>query len=240
MIFSVPHINLQTGVFINSAERAPASIDELGSRLIGTTRDSLSDAFARQRGFSRLKYFGTLSDSLVALDRGEVDVVMASQVITAYYVRQNGYRRIQMTEFAVPGLSYELHMAVSPREPALLYSLNRGLARIRANGTYDRIYERWIGQLEPRRLRLRDVQPYLAVLGAILVAVAAALAGQRHLLARLAKQTDRLRASEQRLSLVLEGSEDAFWDWDLHTGRSERSERWAAMLGYTLAEIEPT
>ena len=49
-----------------------------------------------------------------------------------------------------------------------------------------------------------------------------------------------LRLSEEQLTLVLEGSEDGFWDWDLRTGRIERSKRWAAMLGYTPAEIEPT
>jgi PAS domain S-box-containing protein len=47
---------------------------------------------------------------------------------------------------------------------------------------------------------------------------------------------DALRASEQRLSLVLEGASDAFWDWDLASGRLVHSARWAAMLGRPAAE----
>src|SRR5205085_1312622 len=31
-----------------------------------------------------------------------------------------------------------------------------------------------------------------------------------------------------------------FWDWDMRANRMERSETWASMLGYTLAEIPPT
>jgi PAS domain S-box-containing protein len=53
------------------------------------------------------------------------------------------------------------------------------------------------------------------------------------------KAVDALRASEHRLSLVLEGSNDGIWDWDLTTGQVQFSRQWAEMLGYRLDEIEP-
>ena len=48
-----------------------------------------------------------------------------------------------------------------------------------------------------------------------------------------------LRESEERLKLVLEGSNDGFWDWNVTTGVVQFSRRWAEMLGYRLEEIEP-
>ena len=48
-----------------------------------------------------------------------------------------------------------------------------------------------------------------------------------------------LRESEERLKLVLEGSNDGFWDWTVTTGAVQFSLRWAEMLGYRLDEIEP-
>jgi PAS domain S-box-containing protein len=48
-----------------------------------------------------------------------------------------------------------------------------------------------------------------------------------------------LRQSEERLKLVLEGSNDGFWDWTVTTGVVQFSRRWAEMLGYRLEEIEP-
>jgi PAS domain S-box-containing protein len=44
----------------------------------------------------------------------------------------------------------------------------------------------------------------------------------------------------ERLALVLAGSQQGFWDWDIRTGEVRRNERWAEILGYTLEEIEPT
>lgn len=47
-----------------------------------------------------------------------------------------------------------------------------------------------------------------------------------------------LQESEERLKLVLEGSQNSFWDCHMDTGTCERSEQLAIMLGYDPAEIE--
>lgn len=48
-----------------------------------------------------------------------------------------------------------------------------------------------------------------------------------------------LRESEARLQRVLDGANDGFWEWNVATGETVFSGRWAEMLGYDLAEIEP-
>ncbi|MDD2337586.1 MAG: PAS domain-containing protein [Geobacteraceae bacterium] len=46
-----------------------------------------------------------------------------------------------------------------------------------------------------------------------------------------------LRESEEQLNLVLEGSNDGFWDWSLVNREVRLSHRWAGILGYTLPEV---
>lgn len=45
------------------------------------------------------------------------------------------------------------------------------------------------------------------------------------------EQLNTIRESEERLALVLEGTNDGWWDWDLSRGVCSYSARWAAMLG---------
>ena len=58
--------------------------------------------------------------------------------------------------------------------------------------------------------------------------------------------TDRIRSeealheSEERLQLVMEGSQLGYWDWNIETGEVCRNTYWAEMIGYTLAKIEYT
>jgi PAS domain S-box-containing protein len=48
-----------------------------------------------------------------------------------------------------------------------------------------------------------------------------------------------LRESEERLQLALSGADLGTWYWDIPTGAVALNQRWAEMLGYTLAEIDP-
>jgi PAS domain S-box-containing protein len=48
-----------------------------------------------------------------------------------------------------------------------------------------------------------------------------------------------LRETKERLSHVIDGSNDGFWDWNVQSGHVAFSRRWASMFGYDLAELEP-
>lgn len=47
-----------------------------------------------------------------------------------------------------------------------------------------------------------------------------------------------LQAREKQLNLVLEGSNEGVWNWDLVTGAVQVSARWAELLEYRLEELE--
>ena len=52
-------------------------------------------------------------------------------------------------------------------------------------------------------------------------------------------QMKRIRLSEERLALALEGSNAGLWDWNLDTDEAYFSLPWKAMLGYGPHEIKP-
>lgn len=54
----------------------------------------------------------------------------------------------------------------------------------------------------------------------------------------LKRAQQRLEESEERLRLVLRGSTDAPWDWDLTADKIYYSDRWWEMIGYLPGELE--
>ena len=54
------------------------------------------------------------------------------------------------------------------------------------------------------------------------------------------RKADLLRDNERRLRAVIEGTRIGTWEWNIPTGGMTFNERWAAIVGYRLADLEPT
>jgi PAS domain S-box-containing protein len=56
----------------------------------------------------------------------------------------------------------------------------------------------------------------------------------------LSAERDKLRASEERYALAVQGANDGIWDWDLAREDIYFSPKWMAQLGYVEGELAPT
>ncbi len=55
----------------------------------------------------------------------------------------------------------------------------------------------------------------------------------------LEKRASSLEKSERNLKRVLDATHAGSWDWEIKTGKLAVNEEWAAMIGFTLEELEP-
>ncbi len=51
---------------------------------------------------------------------------------------------------------------------------------------------------------------------------------------------DRLDSQRRRLRNIIDSTRLGTWEWNIPSGQTIFNERWASMLGYSLAELEPT
>ena len=239
--FSATTIFLRGAAYTRHDAPPLRTIADLNGRKVATLRNSRGHEYLRSKNWGvNFAYFDNMILSVDAVHEGRADMFVGTRMVADYQLRQRGYTDIVPAPLELPGFDFREHFGVHPGRAELLAKLNDGLLTIQRNGTYDHLYEKWIGPLEPRVLRWREVQPYALPLLVLLATVVAGLAWQRRVLARVTRQAAALRQSEEQLSLVIEGSQDGFWDWDVRTDSVTRSPRWVEMLGYNPGEVPAT
>lgn len=238
MDFSLPFETLICGLYTQRDKPPPDTTADLRGKSIAVIKDAITHEFARSQPWGAdIRSYNSLRECLQAVESGECDALLGMQLVTDQHIRKLGLGNIVRSRLTFPEVNYRLCFAVQPGRKELLARLNQGLHTLTLNRRTDALHEKWLGPLEPRQLRWRDLDPYLPFATLVAMATLGALLWQRRLLTRLSRQARAIRENEERLQLVFEGSQDAFWDWDAETDRILRSPRWAGMLGYTPEEI---
>ncbi|MBA3849013.1 MAG: hypothetical protein C0502_03330, partial [Opitutus sp.] len=240
MAFSSTTAVMRGAMFTKGRRHEIRDFSQLNGLKVAAPRDSRAHEYLRSRDWGvQFLFLSSLSECVTAVHEGRADAVFATELVARHVARTRGYTEIEPVALDFPDFAYREHFGVAPGQTALLEQLNDGLVAVNRDGTFDRIYERWVSSIRPREVQWRDLRPYALPVAGVLFVVLVALVWQRRMLRQVSRHAAALRQNEERLSLVLEGSQDGFWDWDVRRDTILRSPRWFGMLGYEPHEIPP-
>lgn len=143
--FSDPIGELRTGLFkLRERDIAFETLEDLRPYTIGITRGAAVSEEFDSADYLRKAPVAHDSVNLKKLLRGRVDLVVAAEPVLKHLIRTTlPEAQHDAFKFMSPHLSVQtLHMAISKNSPGYerkLRDFNEGLARIRADGTYDAI-----------------------------------------------------------------------------------------------------
>lgn len=242
--FSVSVLELKPGAFGRKGARKPRDLQDLKGFRLAVQEKSFFESYLRDIGTQgEFAHANSVGDRLRAVAENRADIAFV-----AYGLRNNedvvisNYRELGLEPLNLefPGMNYRLYFGVREGDKTRLATLNEGLMRLWQNGTHAEVYEKWIGPLERKEVRFRDlwrsILPFI-VLAALCVAFAI---WQRRLMLRLRVRTVALRDSEEKLKLVLEAGDHGYWQADFRRNTAERSPRANSLLGYGERIVPPT
>jgi len=117
------------------------SLSDLYGRKIGTTRGSTTASFLKSQS-QRVQEFDDINSMFKALEKGRLDAVVHDAPILAYYAQTKGKGVVKTTGKIFRPEKYGIALGQGSK---LVEPINRSLLKLRENGTYRSLIEKWFG-----------------------------------------------------------------------------------------------
>ena len=128
-------------VVIVPEDSAIASIDDLAGKKIGTQLGTTGDMYSKDDfGEENVTSYGKGADAVIALKGGDVDAVIIDNEPAKAFVAENEGLKILETEYAVEDYA----IAIAKENTDLLAKINTAMAELKADGTIDKIIDKYI------------------------------------------------------------------------------------------------
>ncbi|HET9597826.1 MAG TPA: transporter substrate-binding domain-containing protein [Anaeromyxobacteraceae bacterium] len=190
--FAPPHAIVQHAIFARNDTPPVSSIDELKGKSVIVFQGGIMDETLSRRGLGdHLVRTGTPADALRLLASGQHDYVALALLPGMHIIRELQLTNVQPVARRIASERYGY--AVKKGNSELLARFDEGLAILKKTGRYEAIRAKWLGVLDPPRVRLLTVAKYAAVVVVpLLFVLALVLVWSRSLKELVAQRTASL------------------------------------------------
>lgn len=140
-VVSVFVATITAAVTVEALQDSVDSINDLDGRKVGTVIGSTSADFLNNRDIRFTGYI-TPTEMLADFDTGKIDSVVFDGPILAYYVSSNPKSKARVIERVYRPENYGIAL---PTGSAMREEINQSLLKLREDGTYDALIEKWFG-----------------------------------------------------------------------------------------------
>ena len=144
--FSDPYFNADQSLMVPS-DSGVGSVNDLGDATvgvqIGTTGEIKAKEFADQGKIQgEIRTFDTIEDAFAAINNGQIDAIINDLPVSQDEVNSSD-GALEIVEVIPTGEQYGIAF---PKNSDLVEPVNKALAEIKEDGTYEKIYKKWIGR----------------------------------------------------------------------------------------------
>lgn len=148
--FSKPYYIAGLGVVVRSDNDMIHTAEDLRGKTLGVSIGSTGEEAARKIPGANVRVFNAINEAFLEVQNGGVDAVVNDIPTNEYYVSHAGNKNVRTAEVALT--KEDLGIAVLKGNTELLTKIDDGLAKIKANGKFSEIYEKWFGKEPPQEL----------------------------------------------------------------------------------------
>jgi len=139
--FSNPHTMITQALFRNKSETEIQGVHSIAGHIVALQRsDIANERLARRQNFDR-RMVNSKSEGFLKLNAGEVDAYFTAEQPGLFFVQQHEMKHVELAAVSLWPQAFCFTARKGSR--AVVVLLNKGLARLKHNGSYGRIVRQW-------------------------------------------------------------------------------------------------
>lgn len=141
--FTDPYFNAGQSIAVLADNETIKTVEDLKGKRIGVQLGTTGDMEASKIEGAEVKRYEEITLAFQALANGDVDAIVNDTPTSADIIKANP--EIKAKIVGEPFTNEFYGIAVNKGKPEIRDALNKALAEIKADGTYDQIYRKWFG-----------------------------------------------------------------------------------------------
>jgi polar amino acid transport system substrate-binding protein len=143
--FSDPVYTYGEGLLVPKTDtKNYATQEDLKGEVVGAqVGTAFVDALKKTGLFAEVKAYDTIPDILRDVNTGRLKAGFADYPILAYNLKQGGFPEVRLVDSYKPTVIGTVAIGIRKGDQDLLTKVNASLGRLKANGTVDKILDKW-------------------------------------------------------------------------------------------------
>ncbi|MFI3188485.1 hypothetical protein BCS42_04550 [Crenothrix sp. D3] len=201
--FTVPHIIVNGALFVRDDNNSIHSEADVNNKQLIVVNADLAPEYLQEKGWGKqITSVDTAEAGLQLLADGHYDAMLLNKIVGNQTLEKLNISNVKMLPIDID-LSQKFSFAVHKGDAELLAKINEGLAITKANGTYDKLHEKWFGVYEVKEF-LPLIIKYLAFITIVFLLILLMIFYRHHL--ERQRVTKQLAQRERHLRAILEAA----------------------------------
>jgi polar amino acid transport system substrate-binding protein len=147
--FSDPYFNADQSLMVQKGSDLASTDDITSDTSIAAQEGTTGQDYAEKKTDAQVQAFPAIGNAFNALQAGQVDGVINDFAVSAFALKK--YPQLDVVQTISTGESYGF--AMQKQNTALQDAVNGALQDLIADGTYEKIYEKWFTEKPPKEFQ---------------------------------------------------------------------------------------
>ena len=143
VLFSDPYYKSGLSIMVAKNNDAIKGFQDLKGKKIAVQIGTTSATEAKKLGSAEVKELNSSADTFIELNAKGVDAVINDKPVNDRYIVESKNDNVKVLSELLTSEDYG--MAINKNNAELQTKINAALKKLKENGTYDKIYEKWFG-----------------------------------------------------------------------------------------------